>query len=372
VPGFTTKKAATVGLKPDFGLRLIKDGVPLSTDHWLYDFHLFSVAILGDGKYSTTVDRLYDGKWHALSLDFDRAQLDEIVAQADPKIAAVVRDELLRDPITVREIVLDGCVTFAVRARLGSLQIGSREQFVPLLAQEILPAPSIQADINRPILEWEEDVLDAALRGLDRVKNKENGPLDAQDEQSRIRSNSHGRQPRADVIIGPPCSGRSTYAVEPLIKAHGSFLIDAEEAKKLLPEYDNGRGMAAVHTEGARIAGELLLPKIVESNKNIVQPLIGKNLNKIDRLLKSFSEIGYEVHLHLVELPIEKAIRRAIIRYVETGQLFDPLYLESIDHLPRQTFDELKARPYVRSYQAISTDVPFGEPARLIESGGQP
>jgi hypothetical protein len=33
---------------------------------------------------------------------------------------------------------LDGYVTFAVRARLGALQTGAKEQFIPLVAREIL------------------------------------------------------------------------------------------------------------------------------------------------------------------------------------------------------------------------------------------
>jgi hypothetical protein len=213
----------------------------------------------------------------------------------------------------------------------------------------------------KPIREWEEEVLDAALRGLEDLKNKQKARK-APDRQAR----------RADVVIGPPASGKSSYVIEPLMKAHGSFLIDADEAKKLLPGYDNGLGMAAVHAASARIAGELLLPRVVENGENLVQPVVGKNLKKIDRLLKSLSEVGYEVHLHLVELPIEKALQCAIIRYIETGRPFDPDYLESIDHLPRQTYDELKARPYVRFYRAICTDVAFGEAARVTESGGDP
>jgi hypothetical protein len=87
------------------------------------------------------VEQRYEGEGHALSLDFNHAQLEEILA-ADPKYAAVILNELSQDPTTVREIELDGYVPFAVRARLGLLQTGAHEQFIPLVAQEILPTSS--------------------------------------------------------------------------------------------------------------------------------------------------------------------------------------------------------------------------------------
>jgi hypothetical protein len=128
----------TVGFKPDYGLRLLKDGFSREADLYFYDFRLFSISVLGNGNYSTMVENRYDGEMHALSLDFNHAQLEEILVSADPKTAAVVRNELSQDSRSVREIEFDEYVPFAVRARLGSLQTGAHEQFVPLVAQEIL------------------------------------------------------------------------------------------------------------------------------------------------------------------------------------------------------------------------------------------
>ncbi|MBU6430553.1 MAG: zeta toxin family protein, partial [Cyanobacteria bacterium REEB65] len=175
---------------------------------------------------------------------------------------------------------------------------------------------------------------------------------------------------RADVVIGPPAAGKSTALVEPLLKQHGGVLIDADEAKTMLPGYDNGLGANAVHEASAYIAERLLRDKVVGAGANFVQPIVGKNLKKVDELLKSYAEAGYEVHLHFVELPIEKALQRALTRYIETGRLLDPAYISGIDHLPAKAFDELKSRPYVRSYEKVSTDVPFGEPPIVTERGG--
>jgi hypothetical protein len=125
-------------VKPDYRLRLLKDGVAPGTDLFFYDFHLFSISVLGGGNYSTTVNTRYDGQMHALSLDFNQRQLEEILARADLSLAASIRAELSQDAVSIRSIDLNACVTFAVRARSGRLQTAEKEQFIPLITQEIL------------------------------------------------------------------------------------------------------------------------------------------------------------------------------------------------------------------------------------------
>jgi len=152
-----------------------------------FAFRLFSISVLGNGDYSTMVETRYDGQTHALSLDFNHSQLERILVGADPCLAAFVRAELSKDAKSPRTIELDGYVSFTVRARLGSLETGStNEQFVPLIAQEILDVTSTPPGVEwraimdrqqeaglKPIREWEDDVLDQALLGSeDRKKEK--------------------------------------------------------------------------------------------------------------------------------------------------------------------------------------------------------
>lgn len=127
-----------MSFKPDYGLRLIRDGVSRDVDHFFYDFRLFSVTVLARGQYSTMVEVPYRGEPHALSLDFDQRQLEQILSKATPQLATFVRAELARDSASARTIDFDGEVAFGVRARLGQLQRVQRESFVPLVAQEIL------------------------------------------------------------------------------------------------------------------------------------------------------------------------------------------------------------------------------------------
>jgi len=55
--------------KPDYGLRLMNFGAGREVDHFFYDFHLYSLTVLGRGQYSTMVDLPWESEVCALSLD---------------------------------------------------------------------------------------------------------------------------------------------------------------------------------------------------------------------------------------------------------------------------------------------------------------
>ena len=126
-----------MGFKPGYGLRLVAEGTSFAVELFFYDFNLFSLTILCRNSYSTVVDTPYDGVLHALSLDFDLNQLERILSKADPRGAARLWAELSRDPVSTRTIDLEQRIVFGVRARLGRLQKAEKEEFVPLIAQEI-------------------------------------------------------------------------------------------------------------------------------------------------------------------------------------------------------------------------------------------
>jgi hypothetical protein len=128
----------TMSYKPDYGLKLFNGGGGHEIDHFFYNFTLFSLTVLGQGSYSTIVETRYEGEWCALSLDFNQVQLDKILARAPQDITDSIRQEIARDPNSARSIDFAGQIVFAVRARLGQLQVSERESFIPFIATEIL------------------------------------------------------------------------------------------------------------------------------------------------------------------------------------------------------------------------------------------
>ena len=127
-----------MSFKPDYGLRLKEEGISNDVDLDFYDFHLFSLTLLGNDQFSTMVEIPVDGELHALSLDFKFGQLNEILSKAALPLANYIRKELERDPVTQRTIDFEGEVIFGVKARLGDLQVVNNERFVPLVAREIM------------------------------------------------------------------------------------------------------------------------------------------------------------------------------------------------------------------------------------------
>lgn len=127
-----------MGFKPDYGLRLVSEGVPPSVDLFFYGFNAFSITILSRDSFSTTVDKPYDGVLHALSLDFDRDQLEQILSKMNSRITLRFWKEISRNSVSPRSIDLEENVIFSVRARLGEIQKATKEEFVPLIAYEIL------------------------------------------------------------------------------------------------------------------------------------------------------------------------------------------------------------------------------------------
>ena len=84
------------------------------------------------------VDMPYEGRLFALSLDFNQTILEKILEGANTEVAGEIRRELDADSSTPRTIEFTGYVAFGVRARLGELQSVQNEQFIPLVAQELL------------------------------------------------------------------------------------------------------------------------------------------------------------------------------------------------------------------------------------------
>ena len=134
----TFQASTTASLRPDYGLRLLREGFSPNVDHYFYDFRLYSLSVLGAGQYSTMVDMPYAGEMHALSLDFDETHLARILSKAPEQLRAYIRAQLAADPETPHTIDFKGEVSFGVRARLGEIQTAQHESFVPLVAKEIM------------------------------------------------------------------------------------------------------------------------------------------------------------------------------------------------------------------------------------------
>lgn len=195
--------------------------------------------------------------------------------------------------------------------------------------------------------------------------------------QSGIKKDS-----QAYLIIGLPASGKSSIAAI-IAEKYGAIIADADFAKRKLPEFDKyAWGASAVHEESRQIVnGFLDNPRRILSvyetasqlKYNIVIPKIGQDVESILTMCNSLKEKGYKVHLTLISLYRKEATIRALHRFNETGR-YVPLGLifDGYSNDPCLSYYRLKNMmpDVISSFGAISTDVPKGEPYKLIDVNG--
>ena len=122
---------------------------------------------------------------------------------------------------------------------------------------------------------------------------------------------------RMDIIIGLPASGKSSALVEPISEMYKSRVIDSDEAKKQLPEYNDGWGAGVVHKESQRISEQQLLTAL-EKGENITYPRVGGDTTELINIAAIAKSKGYSVYVHFNELDRNKALGRMINRFLET------------------------------------------------------
>ena len=179
------------------------------------------------------------------------------------------------------------------------------------------------------------------------------------------------KEKRLDLIIGRPASGKSTLAKK-LAEEYDSLVIDSDEVKKLLPEYENGIGSGATHEESSLIADEMILEKALNNNDNVVFPRLGRNVRIMEELIDLLAKRGYKIHFHYVDLSIDKAIKRAIERFDDPndGRFVDPDFiLNEVGDKPEMVYNKIKNRKEVIFYEKLSSDVPKGQYFETIEKG---
>ena len=188
-------------------------------------------------------------------------------------------------------------------------------------------------------------------------------------------SETHGytgeiaQERRADIVIGAPAAGKSSVLVDPLSEQHKSRVIDSDDAKKLLPEYDEGKGAGNVHRESSMIRNDLLV-RAVENGDNLVWPTVGDKLDKLLNDIQNFRDNGYSVYLHLNELSASKATGRALGRYLSEGRFVDPEVVLKVGDKPTQNYNYIRQQEgLIDGYSHYSNDVPRGEKPILYEAG---
>jgi N12 class adenine-specific DNA methylase len=144
----------------------------------------------------------------------------------------------------------------------------------------------------------------------------------------------------AVIVLGPPAAGKSSIS-EPLARALRAAIVDADEAKKVIPEYRNGLGSHASHEESSELA-KGVFKNLARNGSNIILPKVGHSYESIKGLVDVLKSLGYRVDIAHVAATPEISHRRNIARFLETGRLVDPDHITSVGDKPRNTAYMLK------------------------------
>ncbi|MDO4267046.1 MAG: zeta toxin family protein [Eubacteriales bacterium] len=246
--------------------------------------------------------------------------------------------------------------------------------------------PTLTHGDNRDY-EYRDDKIreDLRKRIVEELKRKKR--LKSDDE---IRLGRGGAKPKtllknekkAFFLIGPPASGKSTIASD-LADYAGAYILDSDYAKRKLPEYDNQIGAASlVHEESDALVFSYnlkgkgnLLAFCVDNGYNMVIPKIGHRRDSILKLSSKLKQFGYFTFLISIDLDRVKATQRAYNRFIKSGR-YVPLSLVFDYYANEPTLNYFKIRQLFASsfdgYAQVTTDVPFGQKAELLEAFNVP
>lgn len=190
------------------------------------------------------------------------------------------------------------------------------------------------------------------------------------DYQGEVKHNG-----RLDIIIGLPASGKSTAIINDVSAEFGSKLVDSDEAKKMLPEYDHGYGAQAVHKESQMIERDTFRLGLMH-NDNIIIPKVGSIVeNLVKEYIQPAKDRNYQVYVHFVDLPKEKALGRLLNRLIEDNRFIEPRIYERYvtkeeGNKIEKSYETLKQSNLIDGYSKWDNDVQRGEKAILLEANG--
>lgn len=148
------------------------------------------------------------------------------------------------------------------------------------------------------------------------------------------------QEKKARILLGPPAADKSTSA-EQIARAEGYAIVDGDDAKKIIPEFEGGVGASAVHEESSLMSARVL-QKMLARGDNVILPLVGGSPGSIEKRIATLKKAGYSVTVDLVDVHEDEAARRMASRALGSGRHISSSYFASIGDGPLRTYEHLK------------------------------
>lgn len=180
---------------------------------------------------------------------------------------------------------------------------------------------------------------------------------------------------QAYVVLGVPASSKSSLVADPLAEQEHARLADPDIAKEIIAKdigltatrVSGADGYAGILHDASSEVTKQYIADSIERGDNIVIPKVGDSYDSVNRLVENLKNNGYSVHLSLIDVNADEAMRRNVSRYYSTGRFVDPLLtLEKVDSKPVTTFERLVAEGQIDDYGRIDNNGLPGT-AHLVE-----
>ncbi len=179
-----------------------------------------------------------------------------------------------------------------------------------------------------------------------------------------------GEQPTLLLTGGLPGAGKSSMLRG---KEYDDIrdkvvMIDSDDIKGRLAQADGidnvGTHAASYHPEADDIVASTMAAALSEG-RSIGLDGTMKSGDKMASMVEQFKARGYRVEVAFAHLPIQKAMERAVGRYLQGGRFVDPKYIATHDAKNIKTARVLKGKADV--VRIWNTDVPYGSSPTLSE-----
>ena len=298
-----------------------------------------------------------DDQGDALQASLEEELLDPVAARGETVEAA--------DPEGIKDLerlIKSGASIDDIEAHPAVIRAWDRMEAIPL-TKKMEGYGTAEWKINR-VFNFEDETLVGYEAGITKLYENAKG-LGWTDD---LLTPQPIRQDRNIVIIvGPPASGKSFFANK-FARARKAAIIDPDEAKKVLPEFEGGIGANAVHAE-SKVIMQGVEKRALENGDNIVLPTVGHDKEKLQRRIKMFQDAGYSVDLINMSVSSDTAYQRMFSRFISQGRFINPEYLRlDVGNKPGEVYHATKKG--ADRYASISNEGPIKEAKDVLEESG--
>lgn len=270
---------------------------------------------------------------------YTQAELDAAMVNVDPTVAAAMTPEQVAD---LRALISDRADQETILAAMEPIYAAVPD-LPPTMTEDMEKDPErAAAHFESRTYNVPEKDEDGKVIGTREVSAKEGTDWLVDHAKSFAGEGGVGYDREATIVLGPSAAGKSGFAEELAVTTNAA-IVDSDEAKKIMPEYNGGIGAPVVHTESS-LVNEAVEARLVKEGANIIIPKVGAGEASIAKTIDRLEKAGYKVNLVNVKVDKDEATRRMASRAIRTGRPIPADYVRAVGNNPTNTYNSLKGR----------------------------